>query len=311
MLRSIITATIISIVIMPAISSASAVLIDAQGKVDVTIAGRLEPARSGLELPDGSVVVVKKGSASVLLESGAVDEVVQGMRYTVGSEKASGRRTDLGHGITLAMKELAASGEGPTVHGMVKKVGGPRQVRIDFGNKAAVGQMGLYPTGTKVKLGHEMTFKWLRPVDYKNPALVLDNARKRRLAMANLRAGDTSFTRAASKLHLKDGESYSWFLAERKDRDVKGKTGRYSFSTISSADERALEGEMAKIRSLRMSEDGKKLLIAQLYFQHGLYYDMVNVLAPLYERSPSPFVKKLLRLGYSKMGNTGEVKKYE
>jgi hypothetical protein len=240
-----------------------------------------------------------------------VDEVAEGMRYTVGSEKASGKRTDLGQGITIAMKELAASGEGPTVHGMVKKVGGPRKVRIDFGNKATAGQMGLYPTGTKVKLGQEMTFRWLKPIDYKNPTLVLDNAGRRRLAMANLRAGDTSFTRSASKLHLKDGESYSWFLAERKERDVKGKTGRYSFSTISSEDERALEGEMAKIRSLRMSEDGKKLLIAQLYFQYGLYYDMVNVLTPLYSKSPSTFVKKLLRLGYSKMGNTVEMAKYD
>ncbi len=291
-------------------SFASAVLIDAQGKVEVTISGKTESAKAGLELPDGSVVDVKKGSAQVLLESGAMDEIAQGMKYTVGAKSSSVKRTDLGGGIALAMKELAASGEGPTVHGMVKKVGGPQQIRLGA-NAPSKGLRGVYPVGTAIVLEPTITFKWSEPVKFRNPVLVLEDAKRRRLAVLNFKPGQTSFHRSSDKLHLKRGGSYSWFLAERVGDDAKGRTARFKFTVLSNSQVKALHGQKSRIEAVRMGQDGKDLLIAQMYFQHGLYDDMVNRLGPLYGRSPTPYIKKLLRLGYARMGNATEAAKYE
>lgn len=299
-----------SMLIVPTTSFASAVLVDAQGKVEVTISGKTESAKVGTELPDGSVVDVKKGSAQVLLESGAMDGIPANTKYTVGSKAHAGSRTDLGGGIALAMKELAASGEGPTVHGMVKKVGGPQQIRL--GAKApAKGLRGIYPVGTAIVLEPTITFKWSEPVGFKNPVLVLEDAKRGRLAVLNLKPGETSFHRSSDKLYLKSGGSYSWFIAERVGEDVKGRTARFKFTVLSDSQIRALGNQKNGIEAMRMGQDGKDLLIAQTYFGYGLYDDMVNRLTPLYARAPTPFTRKLLRLGYARMGNMTEAAKYE
>lgn len=304
---------IVICILTAAISSqafATAVLVDAQGKVEVRIAGRSESAKPGLELPDGSTIEVRDGSAQVLLESGAMDGIPANTKYTVGQKAQGGSRTDLGGGIALAMKELAAAGEGPTVHGMVKKVGGPQRIRL--GAKApAKGLRGIYPVGTAIILEPTITFRWSEPANFKNSVLVIDDAKRRRLAVVKLKPGETNFHRSTEKLHLKKGESYSWFLAEQVDSDVKGRTARFKFTILSASDAKALEGQKGKIEALRMGRDGKDLLIAQTYFGYGLYDDMVNRLTPLYARAPTPFTKKLLRLGYARMGNAAEAAKYE
>jgi len=310
MFRTIIMAVVAFVLMMPADSFASAVLIDAQGKVDVKVAGRAESAKPGLELPDGSTVETKEGSAQVLLESGAMDGIPANTKYTVGSSASSGSRTDLGGGIALAMKEIAATGEGPTVHGMVKKVGGPEKLKL--GAKVpSKGLRGVYPVGTTIVLEPTITFKWSEPASFQNPVLVIDDAKRKRLAVVTLKSDQTVFHRSSDKLHLKGGESYSWFIGESVGGDVKGRTARFKFTTLSDAKAKKLVGQKGRIEAMKMGRDGKDLLIAQTYFGYGLYDDMVNRLAPLYARAPTPFTKKLLRIGYARMGDMAKAAKYE
>ncbi len=312
MFKRAITMVVAVFVLMPSSLFASAVLIDAKGKVSVILPGKeVEQARIGMELPEGSIVNVTDGGASVLLESGTLDEIASKTTYTVGAKSDEGGRTDLGGGIALAMRELAASGEGPTVHGMVKEAKGPKNLRIDFGKDAASSQRGLFPTGTRVVLGESQSFRWSRPVDHANAVLVLDDAKRKRLAIANLKLGDTSFSRSSAKLHLSKGNSYTWYLGESAGDGIKGRTGRFAFSTLSSSDEGSLNAERGRIDSLKIGGEGKDLLKAQLYFQYGLYDDMVNALRPVYEKSHAPFVKKLMKLGYTKMGNAVEAARYD
>lgn len=310
MFRAMIVVIAVLMLAVPGNSFASAVLIDAQGKVQVTIAGKAESAKPGLELPDGSTVEVKDGSAQVLLESGAMDGIPANTKYTVGQKAHSGSQTDLGGGIALAMKEITASGEGPTVHGMVKKVGGPQQIRL--GAKAsAKGLRGVYPVGTAVALEPTITFKWSEPANFKEPVLVIDDAKRNRLAVVRIKPDQTSFYRSAEKLRLKNGESYSWFIGESVGGDVKGRTARFKFTTLADSEIKSLGSQKAKIEAMQMGRDGKDLLLAQTYFGYGLYDDMVNRLLPLYARAPTPFTKKLLRLGYARMGDMAKAAKYE
>lgn len=310
--KIIITLIALASLLIPMQVNASGVLLDAQGKVSVTIPGKSSSkATSGLELPDGSIIDVgESAKASVLLESGAVDEIASGTKYIVGSTKAVKKRTDFGSGITLAMRELAASSEGPAVHGMVKKVGGKKDVRIDFGALGGEGLKGIYPVDTAIRLGSNITFRWSMPASFSNPMIVIDDANKKQLSVKAIKAANSYFTTSPANLRLAKGKAYSWYLAAKEAKGIKGKTARYRFTTLSSADEKALNRDIAKARALNMSDAGKDLLIAQTYFQRGLMDDMVKTLAPLYAKQPNPFTKRLLFLGYSRMGNMKKAEKY-
>ncbi|MFH1829538.1 MAG: hypothetical protein ABH871_02010 [Pseudomonadota bacterium] len=298
--------------LIPLHVGASGILLDAEGKVAITIAGKSSVnAVSGLELPDGSVIDVGNGAkASVLLESGAVDEIASKTKYTVGATKASSKRTDFGNGITLAMRELAASGEGAAVHGMVKKAEGPKDMHINFGALGGTGFRGTYPVDTTVRLKNNIEFRWSRPVDYSNPLIIIDDAQKRHLSESPIKAGASLILTSPGALRLTKGNVYSWYLATKEGESIRGKTTRYKFTTLSAADEKTLDIDIAKVNALSMSSAGKDLLVAQFYFQRGLIDDMVKTLLPLYQKQPSPFVKQLLFLGYSRMGNVEEMEKY-
>lgn len=304
---------VMAAIILPTSSAfASAVVLDVRGEVSAIPPARVvEAVKSGMELPNGTVVEVKEGAVSLLLESGAVDELPSKTTYTVGAGAEKGKRTDLGSGITLAMRELSSSGQGPTVHGMVKEASGPRNIQLHAAGHHKTGLKGVFPVGTSVRLGSDITFSWSQPIDFSHALLIVDDARGKRLAMLKLSEGSREMTHASAKLHLKKGERYTWFLAAQAGSGVKGKTARFKFATLSDADERVLDAERSKIASLKLSDTGTKLLSAQAAFQHGLYKDMVDELQPLYEKTQAPFAKKLLRLGYLKMGNTSEAEKYK
>lgn len=301
-----------SLIIMCSLAQASAVLVDAKGDVKVKQGKREAAAKIGDELADGAVVRVGKGSsASLLSEAGSIDEIGPGKSYTVG-KAAEANSTKLGGRIAVAMREMAAKGEGPTVHGMVKEAGGPRPVRIDFDKLGGAGLTALYPSGTAVRLGHVVEFRWSEPIGkgWVRPALALFDRSGQRIALEKLKAGDRSFRGSASKLGLKRGSSYKWFLAVN-DGGLRSRTPEYKFSTLSEGDERSLAGDLSKVAKLGFSDDGRALLDAQVYFGHGMYDEAVRTLEPSCAGSPSPFAKKLLHMSYMRMGRISEAKKYE
>lgn len=305
-------ATTIAVLLISASAYSSAVLVDAKGEVRVKQGGDEAKAIIGAELGDGAIVTTGKDArASVLCESGSLDEVSAGQSYTVGAPSA-GKSTSLGAGITIAMKEIAAAGKGPTVHGMVKKVEGPHALKIDFDKLGGQGLVALYPSGTAVRLSPSIDFKWSEPIgkDWVKPALVVMDISGRRLGSIPLSAGETNMGVCPCKFGLAKGREYKWFLAA-SDKSEKSRTPEFKFQTLSDNDERRLDADLAKISSLNLTEEGKALLDAQLYFSYGLYDEAAKGLAPFYAKSQSPFAKNLLHLCYMRMGRVAEAKKYE
>lgn len=291
---------------------ATAVLVDAKGDVRVKQGNKEARAIIGAELADGAIVVAGKNArAAVLCESGSLDEVSGGRSYTVGVP-SKGKSTSLGAGITIAMKEIAAGGKGPTVHGMVKDVDGPRTLKIDFDKLGGQGLTALYPSGTTLKLSPNIDFKWSEPIgkDWVKPALVVMDMSGKRLGSIPLSAGASKAGICPCKLGLARGREYKWFLATN-DKATKSKTPEFKFQTLSDNDERRLDAELAKISSLELTDQGKALLQAQLYFSYGLYDEAAKELGPFYAKSQSPFAKNLLHLCYMRMGRIFEAKKYE
>ncbi|MFA4875193.1 MAG: hypothetical protein WC956_05320 [bacterium] len=303
------SAAIVLIISVPFVAHASAVLLDAKGSVSVTLLGnKPSPAKIGLELPDGSVLKVGKGGkASVMLDTGAVDEITGEASYTVGPKAKSSKRTELGNGVRVAMRELSAGGPNPTVHGMVKEAGGPASKMPSLDAFGAGGLRAIYPIGTAIRLGPTISFRWegAQNVKWPEPVIVIDDASQKHVAVKAIRPGSSEYSASPKELGLAAGGRYTWYLASNKG-GVAGKTSRFEFTTISQADERALDTDIAKAKSLEMSQDGKELLAAQLFYQRGMYDDMVRKLAPLWQRTRAPFVGKLLKYGYSQMGRGKE-----
>jgi len=305
-------AMIVALTLIASGAHASAVLVDAKGDVKVRQGKSETKARIGVELADGAVVIAgDKSAASILSESGSLDEIAAGQSYTVGKPLAA-KSTSLGSGIAVAMKEVSAGGKGPTVHGMVKEAGGGGRLAIDFDKLGGQGLIALYPSGTVVRIGPTIEFRWSEPVgkDWVNPTLALFDVAGKRVSELPLGIGDTSLSICPCKLGLRPGADYKWFLATA-DKGLSSKTHEFKFSTLSDNETRRLDNELSKISSSDLSEDGKALLDAQIYFSHSMYEEAVKGLSPAYARSPSPYAKKLLYLGYMRMGRIAEAKKYE
>lgn len=288
------------------IAHASAVLVDAQGKVTVTLPGKkAAPATAGLELPVGSVVAAEKGgSASVLFASGAMDRVAAGTNYTVGKGSQSAKRTELGGGMGTAMRELAAAGQGPTVHGMVREVKGPKKgLGLSLGPGPSAVQP-IAPRRSTILLGKQITFSWKGKPDWSNPIFVIDTEKGTIVKTLPIQPGQQSLSKATAALGVKKGMDYGWYLGAQGKKGPTRKMARSPFTTLSAAEENRYRAERAKLGKLGLGADGKAILEAQLDFQYGLYASMIETIAPVWAHNKAPFVKKLMYLGYHRMGDT-------
>ncbi len=293
--------------IVSAMAHASAVLVDAKGAVTVTLPGKkATPATSGLELPKGAVVTTgAKASASILFASGAVDQVAAEKRYTVGQSSTEAKRTELGGGLGTAMRELAAAGQGPTVHGMVREAKGPKKSGLGLAlGPGAGGVTPLAPRHTTVLLEKTLVFSWKGKPDWSNPIFVIDTEKGAIVKTLPIQPGEQSLSKATAALGLKKGMDYGWYLGTQGKKGPTRKMARSPFTTLSAAEEKRYSAERAKLGSLGLGADGKAILEAQLDFQYGLYATMIETVSPVWAHNKSPFVKKLMYLGYHRMGNT-------
>jgi hypothetical protein len=295
----------LTLVLASALVHASGVLVDASGNVSVKLPGKsATPAKSGTELPDGSVVDVRDGGhASVMLMSGAVDEIASGSSYKVGEEKKVENRTELGGGIGKAMRELAASGQGPTVHGMVRDVKGPGGaggLSLGFGG----GFENYYPRRTTIILGKKTSFGWDKSVriNWPTPVIVVDSSSGKHLSVIPVKSSSKNYSAATARMGIVSGKKYEWYLGSGM-KNPKRKSAKSPFATLSASKIKRYAADKKRIESLKMSDEGKKMLLAQLDFQYKLYGDMVGILLPVWKTNKSAFVKKLIYLGYHRMGD--------
>lgn len=312
MKRTIVTSLTLAIVLVSQLAHA-AILVDASGGVTAKLpGGKVESAKVGLELPDGSVVdVAEGGKASIMYESGAMDQLNSAGSYTVGKSQQNAKRDNVGGGIAVAMKELMGSGSDPSVHGMIKRVPGSGNGPVQLTGLGAFGVQAIYPVSTTIIVTPTVTFTWQpKPaIDWADPAFVIDDAKKKHAFISPIGAKDTQFklTGAASK--LQKGAKYTWYLATGA-KSPKEKTIKFEFDTLSAEKQAQLTSDIKKIDSMGLSADGKNLLAAQLYYRLHLDREMVDALVPVWENNKTPFVKKMLYIGYWRLGSE-EAKKFE
>lgn len=292
---------ILAILAISSYALASAVLIDVKGDVQIKLTDKdISDAKVGLELPGGSVIETKdNGSAAVMLDSGAIEKVAPNSSYNIGKTQNEEGRTDLGAMFAAVMQELTAEIKGtPRIN--------------DAGILASLGVNAVYPSGTAIIFSKNIIFKWDKKpqINWPSPAIIVDDKDKRHIVVRPLRSGQVEIVIKAQDAKISKGNEYSWYLAS-KDRGIKGKTRRFRFKIISVADESELQSEIAKINSLDISQDGRDILIGQMYFGKNMFSDAVKILEPLWEKDKTPFVGKILRLSYVKMSRPNEAANYK
>lgn len=315
MRTSLLLIALMAALVIPQAAAASAVLLDMSGKVSVKLPDASAPkVQAGMELPDGSVLsVAAEGRASVLLQSGALREVAAGEEFTVGAAAAKSGGREIGRGIAVAMGELSGSGPEPTVHGMVKEAAGPKQGLQGFSFGAGSALRGISPVSTAIRSGGALTFRISQPVpsEWKSPLLIVDDAAGRTLLTRKLIPGKLDFTVTSGEFRPAPGGKYSWYLGVLQAGKPAGRTARFEFTVLSTADEKALSAELAKVDALKVGAAGKAILTAQLLQSYRLYEEMVRTLAPLAAGSATPsFVKRMLFFGYTQMGDGDQAAKY-
>ena len=317
MKRSILAVSFLLLCALATPAFASGVLVDSKGSVAVTMpGGKKAAAKTGVELPDGTKISVgAKGAASIMMMDGSIQEIGSGQNYTIGSaSKPKGKQTVI-NGIALAINEATATSGGPTVHGMVKMgrlgPGEPKPALIDVG--AGLGPKGTYPVETTIEMPFQIIFEWSAnsKFDFKNPVIVVENSTNNKIATRKIIPQRNNMAISANELKLSAGNSYSWYFASDEKGKISGKSRHFNFSILSDAEKKRMDDDIAKVKAINISEDGKKFLTAQLYFRSKMIDAMVKELLPLWQKDRSDAVKKLLFMGYARMGLAEEAKKYQ
>lgn len=103
-------------------------------------------------------------------------------------------------------------------------------------------------------------------------------------------------------LNLKRGKEYEWFLGRLEGEEVIAQSRVFRFRILSKEESRRLQKAIEQNKA--------KFLKAQIYFNYRLYHDMVALLEPRYKMAPSESLRKLLFLGYVRLGRHHEAKKF-
>jgi len=291
-------------------------------------------ATMGTELLPGTKIQAGSGGmARVMLMDGTIVEVSSGKSYTVGTVPESSEDRTVMRGITLALNEAADVSvpprpaadtavtptkpkAEPRIHGMVK-MGGPlitqRQIQQSEKKKPVAPQKRLeaiYPTGTSIILPDRLTFKWNIRANFPKPVVILTGSGSEKQIDVDTK---NPFTASASSkdLGLKRGQKYTWYLASKNDKPGRAKSQRFNFTVLTERQEDDLKKDLQKLNDTASSPEGRDFLKAQLYYNYGMNYNMVDTLTPLWKKNHSSSIKKLLLLGYSKMGRAEEAWRYK
>jgi len=314
---SMLIAVLVFLCVFATSALASGVLVDAKGTITVTMPnGKRVAAKTGLELPDGTKVSAAASSgASVMLMDGSIAEIGAKQDFTVGKVvKSAGRRTVI-EGIALAMNEATAAGSGPTVHGMVKMTqlgpGAPKARLSSIGS--VLGPQGTYPVETTIELPAEITFEWRAGTkfNFANPVIVIEDSLNKKILIRKIAPSKSVITIKTDDLRLANGASYSWYFASDEKGKIMGKSRRFNFAVLSASEKRRFDEDKRKVETLQLSDDARRFLVAQLYFRARMMSAMVKTLLPLWEKDHADAVKKLLFLGYTRMGLSEEARKFQ
>ncbi len=160
---------------------------------------------------------------------------------------------------------------------------------------------GVFPVYGKISLQKEISFQWRgRNVSGKKPVLCLFEREKNEDCFEVV---GTNKKITASQLGLRRGHAYQWYLGRMEKGKIIAQSRVFRFTLLSQEESEKLAKELEKTK-------GGLLLKGQIYYSFQMYHDMVALLEPRYKMATSEGLRKLLFLGYARLGRHHEAKKF-
>jgi len=163
---------------------------------------------------------------------------------------------------------------------------------------------GITPIYGTIPLEGAIEFRWRgKPILGKKPLLVfVEEGKSPKFFLLSRETKKKKLKR--EELEIQEGKSYQWYLGRlEKGNKIISQSRVFSFRILSNNELKRLTQELSKSDS--------DFLEAQVFYNYQMYHDMVNMLESLRKRYTAPEIRKLLFLGYVRLGRHWEAKKYE
>lgn len=105
------------------------------------------------------------------------------------------------------------------------------------------------------------------------------------------------------ELGLQRGKEYRWYLGRLEKKELIAQSRVFTFRILSEKESKNLARELVEAKA-----GFSKALV---YYKYQMYHSTVDSLKVLYRERPTSDIKRLLYLGYVKLGRPREAKKYE
>lgn len=263
--------------------------------------GEQKEARTGDTFDDGTTLSAKKGRALLLFADGTLLSLSPNQTLKRGEAPLKNGIPvgGLQNGLNAAFQQA--------------KMGRPgERAPLDLGPPPG-GIQGLYPVAGNMQIPPSILFRWKgKNISGENPALIFGES----LFFVMADAKNISLSR--QELSLEKGNEYRWYLGRVENdphqtlKKPVAQSRVYSFRILSDKEDRRLQKELSRLSSLpTKTTEGREFLKAQVFYNYKMYHAMVDVLNSLHKKYRTPGIRKLLFLGYVRLGLDREAKKFE
>lgn len=172
---------------------------------------------------------------------------------------------------------------------------------------------GLYPINGTIFPTTKIIFEWKgKDVFGEKPTFFFfEDSKNPKYKIFSITTKTKRLELSAQELGLEEGKTYHWFLG-RLEEWPKSQSQVYSFQILSTKDEARLNHDFKTVDALHIStKEGEDFLKANIFYHYQMIHDMINLLQPIYTKRPSRSLRRLLFLGYVRLGRPVEATKYE
>ncbi|MBI5299659.1 MAG: tRNA uridine-5-carboxymethylaminomethyl(34) synthesis enzyme MnmG [Deltaproteobacteria bacterium] len=288
----------LSLIFLAITSSAfavSGVVVEKTGNLVLTRPNEKQAmVQTGDEFDDGAVLFNQKGNALLLFVDGSLLSLSPGQTLKIGEAPPKNKIVFGGiqNGVQAAFSLIKMGPAG-------KKA--PLDIHPPEG-----GIQGLYPIYGSIQISPAINFQWKgKNISGENPALICEKG------IFFVETDDKNLSLTRQELHLEKGKNYHWYLGHSADKTI-AQSRVYSFHVLSDKEENQLKKDLSKLSSIPVStKEGKDFLKGEIFYNYQMYHDMVDVLGSLHKKYKTPGLRKLLFLGYVRLGLHREAKKFE
>ncbi|MDP2600835.1 MAG: hypothetical protein Q8P84_08920 [Deltaproteobacteria bacterium] len=292
---------LLSSVFSPAFAATGVVIQQGGGLYFVTPQGKKVKPQFGDEFYNGYKVYNTKGRAVLLLFYGDLIDLEGKQKFQAG-EGSVKPRLYLPPPYTALEDAINVAKMGPV------GVKAPLAIHPPVG-----GIQGIFPIYGDILPSSTLQFEWRgKDILGEKPVFIIFEKHSKEQKIFSLKAGAKKFSINPAKEKIKEGAEYHWYLGRIKNGKPVAQTRVYSFEILSEKNQKKLSRDLEGLSALKLSSrEGETFLKSQIFYHYKLYHNMIDSILPMYQKRPSRSLRRILYLGFVRLGRYSQAQKYE